>query len=229
MRRTPEIDPSSIGVSFVDILFALAVGQVFAPVAEWAQDPAKHPLAFASFSHLVVALTMTITSWIGYHASANKPRFKPHFFNVELVKLTLDITMVAVYFVLAANAVRIPVESRHETVLVFIAFSLYFVWDLASAYQKRVALDNVYRKEWEKVRADKHRIDVTTAWVPTNWGRVGATFVALLASMLLARVTWTYSGPSTASRTIATDVALLVILIGYRMLKELGASTPPTS
>jgi hypothetical protein len=86
-RSEVEIDPSTIGVSFVDILFALAVGQVFAPVADWAQHPLTSSLPAANWLQLGVALVITITSWIGYHASANRAQFKITFFNVEFFKL----------------------------------------------------------------------------------------------------------------------------------------------
>ncbi|MGH9123797.1 MAG: hypothetical protein ACRDZ8_03595 [Acidimicrobiales bacterium] len=220
MSGDPEIDPASIGVSFVDILFALAVGQVFLPVALWAEDPVKNPLPLVSWLHLGVALTITITSWIGYHASANKARFQPQFVNVELVKLVLDISMVAVYFMLAAYAVHQPVETKPETLLVVVAFGLYTCWDLASAWQKGRRPNNPYREAWGRVFSDRSRPDVSKPWRPTDWGRVRATWVALLLAAVVGAYTWMGHGRPTQVRSILTDVALMAILIGYRILKE---------
>lgn len=220
MSAPPEVDPASIGVSFVDILFALAVGQVFTPVALWASEPAKNPLPIVSWFHLGVALTITITSWIGYHASANKARFQPQFVNVELVKLVLDISMVAVYFILAAYAVRQPVATKPETLLVLVAFVLYFCWDLASAWQKRDRDENPYRAAWDKVLNDPARLDVVKEWQPTDCGRVRATWVSLVLAAVVCACTWFGHGHLTPAGSIWIDVWLFAILIAYRLLKE---------
>jgi hypothetical protein len=225
-RAAPILDPATIGVSFVDILFALAVTQVFMPIASWAQDPKKSPLPALSWWGLIVALTITVTSWIGYHTSANKARFAVQFFNVEFLKLVLDVAMVAVYFVLAAFAVNTR-PMKPETLLVVVAFLLYAAWDLASVYQKRDGLDNPYRLEWKKIQDDEKRLDVTEDWTPTDWGRVRATWAALVAATVIWLYVWFLESKQSLTADIVINVLLIVILFGYRFLKELWQK--PTS
>jgi hypothetical protein len=227
MKRLPELDGSSIGVSFVDLLFALAVAQVFAPVAEFATNPADHPLDSTSISHLIVALTMTIMSWIGYHASANKPRFRPHFFNIELVKLILDIAMVAVYFLVAANAVRPQRDSRIEIALVAAAFTLYQLWDIASWYQKR-GDSNKYRAAWLKAYPPEPPCNhLTPEWSATDTGRMMATSISFFATAALAVLSFSRLGDLMANHQIGVDAILMIILVGYRWLKEVLAADLP--
>jgi cytidine deaminase len=215
-KQTPMLDPASIGVSFVDILFALAVGQVFSPVAQWAQDPKKNPLPLLNWLQLAVALTITITSWIGYHASANKARFRPDFVNVELLKLVLDILMVAVYFMLAAYAVHKPVDQNPETLLVLIAFLLYAGWDGASIWQKRPGSHNPYRQVWN---AEKARRPDLGDWGSTDWGRVKATRIALFLVGAIWVLTWFGPWRLTFEGSVIVDAGLLFCLVGYRLLK----------
>jgi predicted RNase H-like HicB family nuclease len=220
MSKLPELDRASVGVSFVDILFALAVGQILMPIAVWAQaqDPQKSSLPLVNWLHLGVAFTITIASWIGYHESANRAGFQPRFFNVEFVKLLLDIAMVAVYFVLAAFAARLPAQIRPETSLVLAAFVLYAFWDLAAVYQKG---NKDYKDVWTDAFSDSARTDVNKAWSPTDWGRVWATFVCLVVSGAVCLYTWTVASQH-VSRTfsIVIDCGLLVLLLFYRKLKQ---------
>jgi hypothetical protein len=137
IRITPKVDPGTIGISFVDILFALAVGQVLDPIKNWGENPKANSLPLPVAMQLAVVLVLTLTSWVGYHGSANRPRFRLGFFNLELLKFTLDVAMVVVYFLAAAFAARSNVSLRGEALLITVAFGLYFAWDLAGAIQKR--------------------------------------------------------------------------------------------
>ena len=86
MARTPTIDRTTSGISFVDILFALAVGEVLAPLVPWAANHAKHSLPAPIVWNLAVALVLILTSFIGYHNSQNRPLFTVRFVNVSLCK-----------------------------------------------------------------------------------------------------------------------------------------------
>jgi hypothetical protein len=89
----------------------------------------------AGWSHLAVAVTLTLTSWIGYHNSKNRPRFVIAFVNLPFVQFTLDISMVVVYAfaVLTAEGVTSGATESPavfpEAILVWIAFVLYVAWD----------------------------------------------------------------------------------------------------
>ena len=224
----PEIDPTTIGISFVDILFALVVGQVLDPVGKWAVHPHEQPLPLAVVVHLVVALVITTTSWIGYHNSANRARFKLRFPNVELAKFTLDIAMVVVYFLLASYALRTPLNSRPETLLVFIAFVLYLLWDYAGVWQKRGGVKNLYPAIWKQVQDDPTRHDIVEDWKPTDWRRIRATFWGLLATgITFVVVRFCFSKATVTSMgSVVVDAILLAILLLYRVAKDRKAHRP---
>jgi hypothetical protein len=52
-------DNSLVGITFVDVLFALVVGKALQPVAAGLHIPA------AGTAQLVLAFVLTVTSWIG--------------------------------------------------------------------------------------------------------------------------------------------------------------------
>lgn len=223
MRRPPpKIDPGTTGVSFVDILFALVVGQVLDPVRLWALSQSDHPLPAASVLHLAVALVITLASWVGYHGSSNRPQFRIVFFNLELAKFALDIGMVVVYFLMAAYAVRTPVSVRPETLLVSIAFGLYLLWDFAGVVEKRGS-NGPYETAWNEAYDNPLRPDVHEVWTPTDWPRVLATACCFVLSVIVFGVTWRLFGPHrvpTWKESAATDGILLVLLVAYRWWKD---------
>jgi hypothetical protein len=215
----PEIDRAAVGISFVDLLFALAVGQVFEPIARWASDAAAD-ISAEQWMALVVALTLIITSWIGYHVSANRSRFLVKFVNVELVKFTLDVLMVAIYFYIAAVAARDSSDSgviaQRQSVAVAVAFLLYALWDLASAWQKR---SNHYRDVVKAAVKDPTLPAIQEEWKQTEWSRVTVTVVWLLglASYALEVQTWDNMTTTDARWVFGTLIAALVF---YRLAKE---------
>jgi hypothetical protein len=210
----PQLDRSSIGILFVDLLFALAVGQVFAPIARWAESGTS--LSAQQSSALAVALTLVMTSWIGYHSSANRARFLVKFINIELAKLVLDILMVALYFYVAAVAVRRhegpSYVAQHQAAAVAAAFGLYLLWDLASAWQKRKG--SSYKRVWV---ADS---SVTEDWEPTHWSRVLVTLAMLVATTLYALALQS-ADKLTRAHQIRASVTLIAALVAYRVLKVL--------
>src|ERR1700735_2102326 len=109
LRHEPRIDPTTSGITFVDILFALAVGRVLLAIGPWASNHNTHSLPAPVMVGLATAIILILTSFIGYHNSENRPRFKIKFFNIGFFKFILDVSMVVVYFVFAAYASINPV------------------------------------------------------------------------------------------------------------------------
>ena len=72
------MDEEKVGITFVDLLFALVVGEILTPLQRWWTIPAT------GWSHLAVALVLAVASWIGYHTSANRPRY-----SIKILKLAL--------------------------------------------------------------------------------------------------------------------------------------------
>jgi hypothetical protein len=227
--REPKLDPAAVGISFVDILFALVVGQILAPVAAWMTHPqrAANSISAQAWLALTVALVLTITSWIGYHNSSNAAHFRLQFVNVELIKFALDIAMVVAYFLVAANAARREPSLDIETGLIAASFGLYLLWDFAGVYQRRRTPlrghRNPYREEWEAVRKDADRKDVPELQIfrRTNRGRVLTTFLGMVATVALFVVVrvW-YPNDATECTAIVVGSLLLGVLAAYRIIKE---------
>lgn len=93
-------------------------------------------------------MVLTLTSWIGYHNSANRPRYLIGFPNLPLLQFLLDIFMVVLYWLTAVTAERVVIDPdgvRHvesasasqEAMFVAIAFVLYVVWDIVGLAIRR--------------------------------------------------------------------------------------------
>jgi hypothetical protein len=220
-RIPPKLDPATIGISFVDILFALAIGQILDPIKSWGQDPKKNSLPLPVAMQLAVVLVLTLTSWVGYHSSSNRPRFRLGFFNLDLLKFTLDVAMVVVYFVAAAVAARPTVSLRTEALLITTAFGLYALWDLAGVLQKQ-GPDNAYERVWNDAHNNPARPDVIEPWKPTNWWRIFWTFVGLIlfGGFLVVTLNVNAFRSPTPTEVVIADSAIIVGLISYRYAKD---------
>lgn len=187
-------------MSFVDVLFALVVARVLEPFAN------TDELTGPGVAHLIVAGVLTLTSWIEYHNSLNRPRYFIRFPNLPLFQFLLDIGMVVVYWLVAssgeselAGPSSVP-SARPEAIGVLVAFVLYALWDLV-ALEIRRNVAYIKRPESEDVPSRRR-----------------VTWVCLGAAAVLAAVAFlTDDGPAMA---YSLDVALVVLLIGFRFAKE---------
>jgi hypothetical protein len=220
----PELDPATVGISFVDILFALAAGVALAPLQSWASDTAKNHLPPSEIANVVVALALILGSFIGYHNSTNRPRFKIRFVNVSFIKFTLDISMVVVYFLVAGFASASPSSVRYEALLITVVFGLYLLWDFAGWYE---ASDPRYENSWKDAFADKNRPDVTKPWKPMDRSRAIPTAAGLVLSAGLFWHTLTVSVPPSRDSVLVVDALFVVILFGYRLSKDLMGRDKP--
>ena len=221
----PELDPATVGISYVDILFALAVGVVLDPVKSWASSPAKNPLPLPEVLNLAVSLTVILCSFIGYHNSTNRPRFKIRFVNISFIKFFLDISMVVVYFILAGFAAQSPPTLRAETLLILIAFALYLMWDFAGWYE---ASDPRYKAVWCAAMEDELRTDVNanTPWRGMERKRAIPTAVGLFLTLGLCLYTWKTAVPPTPQTVFIVDGMLIAVLFIYRVAKDTLWRTP---
>jgi hypothetical protein len=131
-------DNQGVGINFVDILFALVVGQAFMALNRVGAMPA------AGRAHLIFAVTLTITSWIGYHQSTHRYtgaiRFNYHDKAqlIALSKLMLDIVLVTLYWVAVQttewgfSGVNQSPSWGWSTGIAASAFSIYVLWDYLS-------------------------------------------------------------------------------------------------
>jgi hypothetical protein len=215
VARPPTIDRTTSGISFVDILFALAVGEVLAPLVPWAANHAKH------------ALPAPIVWNIGYHNSQNRPLFTVRFVNVSLSKFALDILTVIVYFLFASYAAVSPAQTQTLLLLVVLVFGLYLLWDTASWYEKK---RSIYRTAWTTAAADPDRPDVVDgAWTAFDYRRAVSTGVGLLAMGGLYAWSLQQRTPLPSHDVIAVNVLVIVVLLGYRIAKDNIPPRTPTA
>lgn len=206
--REPTRDKSLVGITFVDVLFALVIARVLEPFAR-ASD-----LSPASISHLMLAGVLTVSSWIGYHNSWNRPRYLIRFFNLPFWQFLVDVLLVVVYWMNATYAEGIPTDvgittatppransALPEAIFVVITFALYATWDWIGK-----AIRNA--KGYKRRRRD---LDVPSRRV--------VTIVCLLISIGIAVWVW-YLRPSTTKSIVAMDIGLFLLIIGFRVAKE---------
>ncbi len=200
-HRPPAPDTAAVGVSFVDVLFALVIARVLEPFAE------VQKLTGPGIVHLVLAGILTLTSWIGYHNSLNRPKFFIRFPNLPLWQFLLDISMVVVYWLTAVTAEHVespvtpPPTALPEAVLVAISFLLYVAWDYVALAIRRNP-DYYLRPMSGDVKA---RRNVTVLCFVLSAGVLGAVF---------------WLAPDTDGAVYLVDGLLIALLVGFRLLKE---------
>lgn len=224
----PRIDDATVGINFVDVLFAIVIGFALTPIDDWRDVPT------AGWWHLAVAATLTLTSWVGYHNSANRLRFVIGFPNLPLLQFLLDIVMVVVYglTVFSAEATPgvpgAPVEpsARPEAFLVLLAFVLYALWDGVGVLIRGAP---AYRAAWDRALARRTDLDLEPMRARDDPAdrrrrRVTVVGIALAAAVYVwaTSVDGTDPAPSVAAVALV-DAALIVLLVAYRMAKEVVA------
>jgi uncharacterized membrane protein len=208
-NRPPEEDKRSVGISFVDVLFALVIARVLEPFSDVDQ------LSGPGVLQLVLAGVITLTSWIGYHNSLNRPTYFIRFPNLPLFQFLIDVTLVVAYWftaVTAEHTVRTVVHGvvRYvperpsavpEAALIFFCFALYRAWDFVGLLVRR---NSAYTRRPEEGDVPARRSVTTVCLVAA-----GVIFAAVLAL-----------GADTAPAVYAIDGLLIALVLVFRFLKE---------
>jgi hypothetical protein len=219
LRTVPERDKADkrAGATFVNILFGLVVTQIAIELSKelvnwWGVGWVE--VSETRLAHLLVALTLTALSWIGYHQSQQYPPFLIKFVNIPLLQFFLDVSMVVVYYVVVAVAensdplagpVLVP-SARPEALLVFVTFGLYAVWDISGRF---LFADPEYTSRLETPR------DPQPAFGP----RRRVTFWFTGVTGLIALAIW-LTHPTAPGPVIFWDATLIAVLILYRLFKQ---------
>jgi succinate dehydrogenase hydrophobic anchor subunit len=116
-----QVDASRIYVRFVNILYAVVIGQSFvlltSKYAAWFEDWASYQAQIAT---ILLVYALVVTSWVGYHRSVEAyPILQPY-------RFLLDIFLLFVYYVAFASNGDFGTVTR----LFFIVFAAYTLWDL---------------------------------------------------------------------------------------------------
>jgi len=218
----PKVDPSHVGLGFVDVLFALVVGQILAPLSEWSK------ISQVGWTHLGVGLVLTLTSWIGYHSSRNGPRFQIRFPNLPLLTFALDVLMVIAYSLTVTTAdlglgKHQAITALPEALLVTVSFLLYVAWDAAN---QRINASSAYETAYKT--AVKKKVLLEDQWPTTPHDKaksrrrrvVTLVFLPLVSAVLLVDLLVQIGGTVTTAWVMGIDCALIVLLILFRIFKE---------
>jgi hypothetical protein len=194
-------------VTFIDILFAFTAGKILDSLARAQHIPPE------GWAHLGLAAVILLTSWVGYHASQNRTRYLIHFFNWPFWQFVLDVLMVVLYWLAAlyiegTGGLATSPTARPTTVIVALLFVLYVLWDLTA---RQMALSSQYDGGDTQT---KRRRRLVTLWC------------CALALLIVGVV---FVGHPTGGWVIVIAVGQILLLAGYRVLKEVVTPLPPVS
>ena len=201
---TKSKDDGRTIIDFVDILFALVVGQILEVLPHWnAMDADER-------SHLVFVFVLTLGSWVGYHSSANRESGEVSFDlwspirRIALAKLAIDIALVITYWLAAQNLE--PGSAAHSVrgslATAAVTSVLYVLWDLFSFFDPR-RLERGSERSWHAYFGWRRRC---------SYG--------FLATIAITIVVVGITNPRTDWAFTVTNIALTALAVGYRVAKE---------
>jgi len=133
---------SSLYVNFIDILFAVVLAQSFVflssqeGITTWIASPSENIVTIAN---TILAYTLVITSWVGYHTSTEQLPIK------HVLRFVIDIILLMLYYMAFAN-----VRSFANLLIIMCSvFVLYTFWTLIRVFeypQNIVALYGLKRR-----------------------------------------------------------------------------------
>jgi len=200
-----ERDTHTIGLVFVGVLFAAVITKIL-------ELSSADGLPVAGAAHLVLAAVVTITSWIGYHNSANRSTYKIYFFNLPLALFVIEMIHVYLYWLIATtseNAVDPRPSAVPESLLVVAVFAAYTLWDQAAlAIRRSPRYGNLPRSSEQPAR---RRVTVAATCL-----------VVVLATGALT------VDPTGTVGVVLLDAALCLVAIGHRAVQHrLGGAPEP--
>jgi len=206
-QRPTSIDETRVGLSFIEVLFALVVARALDPLADFSKIPG------VGLSHLAVAFVLTVTSWIGYHNSWNRPRYFIRFANLPLWQFVIDVLLVVTYWFTAVSAegtgtgLGRHVSARPETLCVAIAFVLYCFWDEVGYAIRR---SDLYEKSPPSRDVPRRRY---------------VTRLCAVIAVMFAVTVWAWD-PRSSTTIIVVDCMLIALILAFRFTKEIRFVTP---
>jgi succinate dehydrogenase hydrophobic anchor subunit len=183
-------ETSEIYAHFIDILFAVVIGQSFVLLnsqegyRSWLAQPAENTFGIAT---LLLIYGLVITSWVGYHHSI---RFYPI---KNPLRFVIDISLLFVYYMGFVNA------KNFEIIITWVfpfSFLSYTLWDAV--------------RLWE-YRAHKSSLkELCKRFLISLFFTLGFFIIAGIYVYVLKEVEWTHG---------AYFIIILMTLIFYRYLK----------
>jgi hypothetical protein len=187
---------------FVQMLFALAIGQVAISVSDLIGYQSVSNQNFCAiapaYSQLLLSFIVISTSWVGWHNSSFCGTQIKDVFSCNYLELFIDLALVIMYFILTRE-VEIPDSPNDklipnaffETKLVAYIVTFYFIWDLITCRTKTK----------EKI---KQRL-----WV---------SFLCMIISWILYSKNIGKSG--TVQAVLSADLCLIFLILTFRAMKR---------
>jgi len=206
-HRPTSIDETRVGLSFIEVLFALVVARALDPLADFSSIPG------VGLSHLGVAFVLTVTSWIGYHNSWNRPRYFIRFANLPLWQFVIDVLLVITYWFCAVSAegtgtgLGRTVSARPEVLCVTVSFIMYCLWD---AVGHAIRTSDLYERSPPSRDVPRRRY-VTT--------------ICAAAAVVITLAVWRIN-PSSKASIVVVDLVLIALILTFRFAKEARFVTP---
>lgn len=211
-------------LTFVEMLFALAIGQVAIDVSKLIDYQLMSNQTFLAvipaYSHLLLAAVVISTSWVGWRISVYSGSNIKSVFSLDYVELLIDVILVIMYFALA-RAVETPdsysvsfcPNASFEAYAVAIIVSTYALWDIVSCRSKPEKLN---KRLWASISCTV--ISWLLVWL--DIGGSGTVLAVLLGDCSLMALIFTFRamklhdlGEHTRKSWILISFLLLLVLI----------------
>jgi hypothetical protein len=192
-----------IKFGFIEMLFALTVGEIATQAARLTVPGLAASRYVASYAHCVLALIVVAASWVGWSRSQAPGHVKDTHtvLSWSFVVMVIDLLLVCVYFFLAkgVDVLELPDRSlkeipsaENETLWLMVIFLGYALWDVIT--------------KWDKLKARKFRES-----------RTDATIVCVAISVATY---WLLHRATSTSAVLLTDVSLASLTLLFRAMKQ---------
>lgn len=217
LQEPPLIERDTLRLAFVEMLFALAVGQVAVQAANVLSEKGDSLARLPGLSHLALALVLIAVSWVGWSRSQSPGMTRDrvnYIFSMPFVGLLMDVLLVILYFIVVQTT---EVEQKDGATLpatptavpeaywLMVVFGTYAAWDV---------LTDVFSENCiPKISSFRVRILKILALI----------FVSFFSSMfclLLVYFAWQIApGCTEGYQVVLVDAALLCVVLFFRAFK----------
>lgn len=200
MTEASDQSSTQLHLTFVEMLFALAIGEVAVDAGSLVSLQIQRGIDIATslpvYCHLFLTTIVIATSWVGWRNSRFSGTKIKSVFSLDFLELLVDVFLVICYFLLARLAelptdssnVIVPDASR-ETWMIVVVIGTYVFWDILSC------------------RTDRRKFKLRV------WASVACFAMSLIAL-------WVFPLHSHGKApVILMDIALLAILFTFRAMK----------
>ncbi len=208
--------PDSVGLSYVDLLYALPV----AAIANLIVEVHSSEVTVAGWFNVGLALTAVTCGWVGHHGNRKlmpkclrQQEEKWFFTTPRFLQFILEILVIAVYFALVLAA-QLPDPDGSGgsfeitlTKLLAIGFGLYLVWDLLDI--------------WIASGSSRRSLpcQASSKWLDRAIKGMVVTLVFGLVFGVICAYVW--AGHHLTRHIAWFDAGLIVLLVIYRMVQEI--------